>query len=95
MFKELKKGGFAGAKARYNLRIMLGAAAFIAVAAVLCVLSGGYGAIAGAAFAVAPVFAIPAGLEVSDNEKKGLEAWQAILQNNSSNSPRVNYPRKR
>lgn len=74
VFKELKKGGFAGAKARYNLRIMLGAAAFIAVAAVLCVLSGGYGAIAGAAFAVVPVFAIPAGLEVSDNEKKGLEA---------------------
>lgn len=74
VFKELKKGGFAGAKARYNLRFMLGAAAFIAVAAVLCVLSGGYGAIAGAAFAIAPAFAIPAGLEVSENEKKGLEA---------------------
>lgn len=72
MIKELRKGGFAGAKARYNLRFVLGAVAFIAIAAVLCVLSGGYGVIAGAAFATA--FVIPTGIDFSDSEKKGLEA---------------------
>lgn len=72
MIKELRKGGFAGAKARYNLRFVLGAVAFISVAAVLCVLTGGCGVIAGAAFATA--FVIPTGIDFSDSEKKGLEA---------------------
>lgn len=75
IIKDLKKGGFAGAKARYRMRFTLFGFAIMAVAAVLCFLSGGEGGILGAALAIAPVaFVLPDGVQFSDNEKKGLTA---------------------
>lgn len=75
IIKDLKKGGFAGAKARYRMRFTLFGFAIMAVAAVLCFLSGGEGGILGAALAIAPVaFVLPDSVEFSDNEKKGLTA---------------------
>ena len=51
MIKDLRKGGFAGAKARYSFRLVCICFGLIAVAALLCVLSGGIGLGAGAVLA--------------------------------------------
>lgn len=74
--KTKKKGGFAGACARRNSRMkMIGLALMFAVAA-LCMISGEVsGMISGALLAVAPMaFTLPDGVELSENEKKGLSA---------------------
>ncbi len=74
--KAKKKGGFAGACARRNSRMkMIGLALMFAVAA-LCMISGEVsGMISGALLAVAPMaFTLPDGVELSENEKKGLSA---------------------
>ena len=76
MIKDLRKGGFAGAKARYSFRLVCICFGLIAVAALLCVLSGGIGLGAGAVLAgVVPVgFALPDGVDFNEKERAGLKA---------------------
>lgn len=76
MIKDLRKGGFAGAKARYSFRLACICFGLIAVAALLCVLSGGIGLGAGAVLAgVVPVgFALPDGVDFNEKERAGLKA---------------------
>lgn len=72
MFKDLKKGGFAGAKARKRVKFALFGFSIMAVIATLCFMSGGLGCIAGAT--MASLFVLPTGLDLSEKEKKGLNA---------------------
>lgn len=76
VFEDLKRGGFAGAKARYNLRLMCFCFGLIALAALLCMFTGDMGTMAGAVLATMPVagFVLPDGVDFSEKEKAGLKA---------------------
>ena len=75
-FKDLKKGGFAGHRARRNLRMMAGGMMLLLAVAAMCVLSGSVaGIVSGVVIAVAPAaFTLPEGLGFTEKEQKGLGA---------------------
>ena len=74
MIKNLRKGGFSGACARYRLRFALFAIGAIAIASLLCFLSEGAGSILGASLAVMPLigFKVPEDSGFSESERKSL-----------------------
>lgn len=76
ILKHCNKGGFAGHCARRRLKLMAGAWLLLLIAATLCVATGETaGVVSGLLLAVAPVaFALPDGVDFSENEKKGLKA---------------------
>ena len=77
LLKETKKGGFRGYCARERLKTVCWALLLLFAVATVCVLSGGTaGIISGIAFATAPIvgFALPEGVDFTENEKKGLSA---------------------
>ena len=75
MFKELKKGGFAGAKARYGLGLAFACIGLLAFAVLMCMLTGGFGSVAGVAMATMPlVFTLPSEVDFSEKERVGLKA---------------------
>lgn len=77
LIKDSKKGGFRGHCARRNLKLAIGAGAFLFLLAAVLICTGTTGGvISGVAMAVAPLagFVLPEGVEFSDNEKKGLQA---------------------
>ncbi len=75
-FKDLKKGGFAGHRARRNLRMMAGGMMLLLAVAAMCMLSGSVaGIVSGVVIAVAPAaFTLPEGLGFTEKEQKGLGA---------------------
>lgn len=75
-FKDLKKGGFAGHRARRNLRMMAGGMMLLLAVAAMCMLSGSVaGIVSGVVLAVAPAaFTLPEGLGFTEKEQKGLGA---------------------
>ena len=86
ILKDLKKGGFAGYRARRNLRVMVGGAVLLLAVATMCMLSGSVsGAISGIVIAVAPIaFSLPEGLGFTEKEQKGLSALAEHLNSQMS-----------
>lgn len=76
VFKNLKRGGFSGAKARFNLRLVCFSFGLLAVVSLLCMLMGGVGEVAGVVLGSVPLvgFALPEGVDFTDKEKAGLKA---------------------
>lgn len=72
----MKKGGFAGHRARRNLRMMAGGMMLLLAVAAMCMLSGSVaGIVSGVVIAVAPAaFTLPEGLGFTEKEQKGLGA---------------------
>jgi hypothetical protein len=76
LLKDCKKGGLSGMKARRRMYFALGATAFAVILCIMCFMTGGFAGIGtGLVFASVPVaFTMPEGVELTDTEKKGLEA---------------------
>lgn len=72
--KDLKKGGFAGACAKYRLKYVGFGLLLLAAIVVICCLSGGTGAVVGASLAIAPVmsFKVPENADFTEEERKSL-----------------------
>ncbi len=76
LIKDSRKGGFLGQKARFNLKIAIGASLLLFALAAMFFISGGMAVIPGVLCATAPLagFILPEELGLTEKEKKGLEA---------------------
>lgn len=74
LIKDLKKGGFAGACAKYRLKYVGLGLFLMAVTVIMCCMSGEFGLAAGASLAIIPAitFKVPEDAEFSEEERKSL-----------------------
>lgn len=72
--KDLKKGGFAGACAKYRLKYVAFGLILLAAVVIMCCMTGGTGAVIASSMALAPViaFKVPEDAEFSEEERKSL-----------------------